>query len=65
MSTEHKNALYGERKKGRPRTNMATVMENDLDKKRLLSEKLAQNREDGKKLSFQIMCYDLSPIPEN
>ena len=53
MSTELENALYGERKKERPRTNMTTVIRNDLKKRRL---EFGENKKSGseqKKLERQ------------
>ena len=48
MPTELGNALYGKKKKGRPRKNMATVIKYDLNKRGLSNledvKNLAQNR---------------------
>ena len=56
MSTELENGLYGERKKGRPRKNMATVVRNDLNKKGLEfggSEKSGSKQKKLEKFSLQ------------
>ena len=60
MSTKHENASYGEKKKGRPRKNIATIIKNDLNKKTLELGRSEKPRPEQRRLEkqnlFQNIC---------